>query len=91
MADAQSLNQASRWIAVKEEAASEIITIVSEYMLCQRVKKASFKTIDEYRHALELHHVLLQSAMKTKQTVDVDACDALDRAIDDLSKMYVRE
>jgi len=35
-----SLNQAVRWVSVKEQHASNIITMVSEYMLCQRVKKA---------------------------------------------------
>ena len=36
---ALSLNQATRWILTKEDHAKSIITTVSEYMLCQRVKK----------------------------------------------------
>ena len=40
--------QAARWVAVKEEAAKNIITTVAEYMLCQRVKKELFKTHADY-------------------------------------------
>eukprot|EP00957_Ditylum_brightwellii_P016654 1252212-Ditylum_brightwellii.AAC.1 len=60
----QNYHQATRWIAVKEEAASDIITLVSEYMLCQRVKRELFDSQEAYYEALELHHVVMQSAMK---------------------------
>ena len=36
---ALALNQATRWIITKEDHAKSIISTVSEYMLCQRVKK----------------------------------------------------
>lgn len=36
---ALALNQATRWIMTKEDHAKSIISTVSEYMLCQRVKK----------------------------------------------------
>merc|ERR1719442_372558 len=71
---ALSLNQAVRWVNVKEQSAYNIITMVSEYMLCQRVKKELFKNEEEYHLALELHHALLQAAMKAKQTTDTKAC-----------------
>ena len=86
----QDFNQAARWVAVKEEAAAEIINIVSTYMLCQRVKKASFATREEYLHALELHHILMQAAMLSKQTVSTTTCDALDKAIGSVGAMYTK-
>lgn len=84
----QDFNQAARWVATKEQAATEIMTIVSEYMLAQRVKRASFKSEEEYYKALALHHTLLQAAMKSKQTVDLDAVYALEDAIADVAGMY---
>ena len=35
----QSFNQMTRWVNTKETECAKIITIVSEYCLCQRVKK----------------------------------------------------
>ena len=84
------LNQATRWITTKEEHAKQIITTVSEYMLCQRVKREQFKDRAEYLHALELHHALMQAAMKVKQTTDESACDALEHAIGHLQAMYTQ-
>lgn len=85
---AQDLNQSARWIAAKEEAASAIMTIVSEYMLAQRVKKVGFETDEEYHKALEAHHVLLQSAMKAKQSVELEAFLDLEHAITDVAIYY---
>ena len=57
-------------------------------MLCQRVKKVNFATCEEYLHALELHHIVMQASMLSKQTVSATTCDALDKAIESLGKMY---
>ena len=38
--------------------------------------------------ALKAHHAVMQTAMKAKQSLEVTACDALEHAIDDMSKMY---
>jgi len=83
-----SVNQATRWIMTKEDHAKSIITTVADYMLAQRVKKELFKDDAEYREALVAHHLLMQAAMKTKQVVDVAACDVLDHAIADVGVMY---
>ena len=80
--------QATRWIMTKEDHAKSIITTVADYMLAQRVKKELFKDDAEYREALVAHHLLMQAAMKTKQVVDVAACDVLDHAIADVGVMY---
>ena len=86
--DLQSMNQVVRWITTKEEHCDKIIRVMGDYCLCQRVKPASFKSKADYLQALELHHSVMISAMKAKQTMDVQACDALDHALADLAKMY---
>ena len=65
--DPQSNNQLTRWVITKEQHATNIQKIVSEYFLTQRVKTAkSQKYIDQ---TTILHQVLV-AAMKCKQTVD---------------------
>ena len=43
------------------------------------------------QQALAAHHSLMQAAVKTKQVVDVAACDALDHAIADVGAMYTKK
>ena len=86
--DLNAMNQIVRWITTKEEHCSKIITTVSEYCLCQRVKKDVFSSDADYVDALKAHHAVMQAAMKAKQSMDVAACDALDHAIEDFAKMY---
>jgi Nickel-containing superoxide dismutase len=81
-------NQFIRWVMTKEDHADKIISTMSDYCLCQRVKRANFSTELEYLNALKLHHVVMQAAMKTKQSMDLVACEELELAIDDLAKMY---
>jgi small subunit ribosomal protein S27Ae len=89
--DAMEMNQIVRWINTKEEHAAKIITTVSEYCLCQRVKKDVFACEKDYCDALKAHHDLMVAAMKCKQTVDEAAVGALDHAIGHFSKMYTKE
>ena len=88
--EALALNQATRWVLTKDEAAGTLLTTVSEYMLCPRVKKELFEKNEEYLEALAAHHGVLAAAVKTKQVVDAAACDALDHAIADLAPMYIK-
>ena len=87
--DIQEMNQIVRWINTKEDHCSKIITTVSEYCLCQRGKPAVFESPTDYTDALKAHHAVMIAAMKAKQTMDTDACDTLDHAITDMSKMYL--
>lgn len=84
-----SMNQMIRWINTKEEHADKIIKLVAEYCLCQRVKKDVFKSDEDYVEALKSHHAVMQCAMKSKQSLDTAACDALDHAVGDFCKMYL--
>ena len=66
---------------------------MAEYGLCQRVKNDGgtvFASPEDYVEALKAHHAAMQAAMKAKQTVDVAGADALDHAVADFAKMYVK-
>jgi large subunit ribosomal protein L40e/small subunit ribosomal protein S27Ae/ubiquitin C len=91
---AQNFNQMTRWVNTKEEHCSKIITQISEYCLCQRVKPVGapgspFTSKEDFMNALEGHHAVLVAAMKAKQTVDPAAADALEAAVDLCCKMYI--
>ena len=91
---AQNFNQMTRWVNTKEEHAGKIMTTISDYCLAQRCKihgtqGSPFATDQDYIDALKAHHAVMVAAMKTKQTVDVAACDALEHAVGDFSKMYL--
>jgi hypothetical protein len=87
---AQNFNQMTRWVNTKEEHAGKIISLVSEYCLCQRVKPVGvFATEQDYIDALKAHHALMQAAMKTKQSVNAADADNLDHKIGDFAKMYL--
>jgi len=87
----QNLNQMVRWINAKEEHAGKIITTISEYCLCQRVKEELFATPKDYSDALIAHHKVMQAAMKCKQSVDPATVDKLEHAVGDFQKMYCKE
>merc|ERR1712046_345347 len=92
--NALNINQMTRWINTKEEHCSKIITLMSEYCLCQRVKpvsdpKTPFKSEADYIAALQAHHAVMAAAVKCKQTVDPANADALDAKAAEMSKMYL--
>lgn len=93
--DAQSFNQAARWVATKEDHASRIITTVAEYFLTQKVKApaagAKKAEREHYHQLLADHHAVMKAAMKVKQTVDPSAVAALDAAIDEMGHHYTSE
>ena len=74
--DATSMNQMTRWILTKDEHASKIQKVVSDYFLTQRIKvKTEGPEYDLYvKQTISLHQILV-SAMKCKQTVDLKNVD----------------
>jgi len=88
--DPQSINQATRWVATKEQHASHIITTVSEYFLTQKVTEVEPGTPEyqKYLEKLATHHRVLRAALKTKQTVDTANADKLAAAIRALGAHY---
>mmetsp|Transcript_7293 Transcript_7293/g.11094 ORF Transcript_7293/g.11094 Transcript_7293/m.11094 type:complete len:214 (-) Transcript_7293:165-806(-) len=94
--DALSFNQMTRWVMTKEEHCKNIITTISEYCLCQRVKpfgaaKSPFKSDKDFVDALKAHHAVMIAAMKAKQNVDLGFAHKLEHAVGDWSLMYVPE
>ena len=69
--DATSMNQLTRWIMTKEDHASKLQKVVSEYFLTQRIKaKTEGSEFDTYVKQTTTLHQILVSAMKCKQTID---------------------
>merc|ERR1711933_38242 len=92
--NALNINQMTRWVNTKEEHCGKIISLISEYCLCQRVKpvgdpKTPFKTEADYVAALQAHHAVMLAAVKCKQTVDTANGDALEAAATEMCKMYL--
>eukprot|EP00466_Bigelowiella_natans_P021499 jgi/Bigna1/53597/estExt_Genewise1Plus.C_210133 len=89
-----NFNQMTRWVMTKEEHCKNIITTISEYCLCQRVKpvgapKSPFKTDKDFVDALKAHHAVMVCAMKAKQSVDIAVAGNLEHAVGDWQKMYL--
>ncbi len=87
---ATDFNQAVRWITTKEDHATHIIDVVSEYFLAQKVKpvEQGADGYEAYLKTLADHHAVMVAAMKTKQAADPDTVDALNKAIDKLATHY---
>jgi nickel superoxide dismutase len=88
--DAKALNQATRWIVAKEDHASHIIEVVSQYFLTQKVKPVApgADGYDAYLKKLADHHAVMVAAMKTKQDADPATVQTLNKAIDALAAHY---
>ena len=85
--DAQSVNQATRWIHTKEVHASRIITTISEYFLAQKIIAADPTKSREWQRYVQVlvdHHAVMRLAMTAKQTVDHQVVTALRTAVDKL-------
>ena len=85
--DPQSLNQLNRWIATKEEHATSIQKVVSDYFLTQRVKSKN----KNYDRHLRFLHELLVSAMKCKQTIESKNIDNGLKSLDNFVDIYFDE
>jgi nickel superoxide dismutase len=69
--DATSMNQLTRWIMTKDDHASKIQKVVSDYFLTQRIKvKTEGSEFDKYVNQTTILQQILVSAMKCKQTVN---------------------
>ncbi|WP_309399238.1 superoxide dismutase [Ni] [Cerasicoccus maritimus] len=82
--DPQSGNQFVRWVNNKEDHADNVIEIISNYFLTQRVKSSQ----DDYKERLAKHHAVMVAAMKAKQNSDAASAEALNKAILALRAYY---
>ena len=88
--DVQSFNQLTRWITTKEEHATRIIDVVSEYFLTQKVKPvaAGAEGRAAYLEMLADHHAVMRAAMTAKQQTGPAAVTELNQAIEKLAQHY---
>ena len=86
--NALSLNQSTRWVNTKEEHATNIQDRISHYFLIQRIKPKAGKEYDLYVKQTTLLHQIMVSAMKCKQTTEVENAKKIHKAIADFKKAY---
>ena len=77
-------NQLVRWIMNKEDHANKLQEIVTQYFMTQRIK---LDTKDYDKKLGKLHQMLL-SAMKCKQTTDLENVEALKKQVKEFSDIY---
>lgn len=89
---AQNTNQCVRWVLTKEEHAEKLSETITYYFMAQRVKpspatdKAGYA---KYIKELTLLHQMLQTTMKTKQTVDLAQVAKLKSLLHEFSHSYL--
>lgn len=84
-------NQLVRWVNNKEEHATKIQEIVSQYFLHQRIKEVAPGNGHAYGHyvqKLALLHSLSVAAMKAKQSTDMSNITKLRNTLAQFEKAY---
>jgi nickel superoxide dismutase len=87
-------NQIVRWVNDKDEEADELTHIVTFYFMAQRVKPADPKdkaAYAKYVYQLTLLHQTMISAMKAKQTTDLENCVKLRELLAKFKASYLPE
>lgn len=82
--DATGHNQLARWVATKEDHASNIQHIIGQYFLAQRIKADAANYVDQLKAA----HGVIVAAMKCKQAADPATAAALKESIHNLYRAY---
>jgi nickel superoxide dismutase len=89
--DPQDMNQMVRWIQNKEKHAEDLVHIVTQYFMTQRVKPFDEKDSEEYGEyvkKLTLLHQMMFYAMKSKQTTDLANVEKLKSLLDSFEDAY---
>ncbi|QQS51668.1 MAG: superoxide dismutase [Bacteroidota bacterium] len=84
-------NQLTRWVINKEEHATQLQDIVSQYFLHQRLKPTDISNTEAYNkyiQQLTLLHQLLVYAMKSKQTTDLAIIDKMRDTVHSFEHAY---
>ena len=77
-------NQLVRWVTNKDNHATEIEHIVSQYFMTQRIKPDQ----EKYSEKLILLHKMLIAAMKCKQTTDLSNVNVLRTHLKEFEMLY---
>ena len=90
---AQNMNQLVRWINTKEEHATFIQSIISDYFLAQRIKPKQNNEAgrQQYIDQTLLLQQIIVSAMKSKQTVDKSEPELVSTLINQFVQLYFNE
>lgn len=88
-----SLNQIVRWVQNKEKHADDIIHIVTQYFMTQRVKPVSrdSENYAGYVKKLTLLHEMMFYTMKSKQTTELGNVEKLNSLLHDFRQAYFYE
>ena len=91
--NALNANQQVRWINTKEEHATLIQRIVSDYFLTQRIKfkKENGSVRSTYVQQTTTLHQMLVAAMKCKQSVDSHNANRLSELTKTFAELYFDE
>ena len=87
----KNYNQLVRWVVNKEEHATKIQDIVSQYFLHQRIKPVDPTDVEayaKYTNQLALLHHLLVFSMKAKQSTDLEVIEKLRSTLDKFAHSY---
>lgn len=87
----KNYNQLVRWITNKDEHATKIQNIVSQYFLHQRIKPVDPENEEAYKRYvthLKLLHEIMVYAMKAKQTTDLQYIKKLRSTLDKFEDAY---
>jgi nickel superoxide dismutase len=80
----QTVNQMARWVATKEDHATNIQNTIAAYFMAQRIKADN----ENYVKQLTAAHAVMVAAMKCKQSADPATAEALEKKIFDLYRAY---
>lgn len=89
--DNPNYNQIVRWVQNKDEHADELSHIVTFYFMAQRVKPApanDAKAQEKYVAQITLLHQMVVTAMKAKQTTDLQNVETLRSLLKDFETAY---
>ena len=77
-------NQLIRWVSNKEEHATNIQHLISQYFMTQRIRPDTEKYIEK----LSVLHKMLQAAMKCKQSTDLGNIQTLRALLKEFEILY---
>lgn len=90
----KNYNQIVRWIHNKEMHADELQHIVSQYFMTQRIKPVTVSGDagpDPGMKKLALLHALMVSAMKSKQTLEMQHVETMRKLVGEFEKLYFED
>jgi nickel superoxide dismutase len=90
----KNYNQLVRWIVNKEDHANQFIEIVNQYFMAQRIKPVmpdDAEKYKDYQKSLELTHQMIVTAMKCKQTADLDNTKKLSELLEQYRAHYFKD